>query len=631
MNLASFDIFDTALVRRCGRPDMIWRLMGAAIWPDDQAQAEAFYNWRACAEKGALATIESIYSSAEAGCFAPYSAEDLRQAEMKEGSCQLCVNPRVRTIIEKHRAKGDRIMFISDMYLPSDFLAGILRREGCLMGDEKVVVSCETGACKHQGGKLYAEVAKSDVARQIDGWVHYGDNQFSDVRYARKHGIKATHVSAPFTETEQRWMSMASSLRNGWQMSALAGIARNARLQFGDTPAVRMAADFVSPAYIPYVRFVIEEARRRGIKRLYFLNRDSYILLKIAEQIPHEGIELRYLYVSRRSLMVPYLRDCRDEDYIAIADRNNLVGRDSDHLLWQLQYTRQQMQEEYGVNLPFVRIVNASQQQQFMDTLFRHERFTPRFKERADRQFELIKEYFRQEGLLDEDKTAMVDVGWLGTSRLMINRLLKDCGGHPTTFFYMGVRRDVISPLEGDYVSYFQPGQLDTNATALIENYFSASPYPSTGAYARDTETGRIVPVFSDNGTKTDTPIIKANVGVAAAMTWQIINAGLDDSGIMFRWASDSLDTISHLKADDIDFTPLLEADVFDGNPTAKKLSLTELFKITFLGDQITIFEPGSLRLTVGKSLANLILKANRHSIRLRRYLYKLKTGFKGA
>ena len=209
------------------------------------------------------------------------------------------------------------------------------------------------------------------------------------------------------------------------------------------------------------------------------------ILLKIAEQLPHDGIELRYLYVSRRSLMVPYLRECRDEDYIAIADRNNLIGRDSDHLLWQLQYTRAELQAAYGMELPFRRIINASQQQQFMDMLFRNDSFTPEFKKRADGQFELLKEYFRQEGLLDDAKTAMVDVGWLGTSRLMINRLIKDCGGQ-RYIFYMGVRADVISPLAGDYVSYFQPGQLDTNATALIENYFSASPYPSTGSYACD-------------------------------------------------------------------------------------------------------------------------------------------------
>lgn len=631
MNLASFDIFDTALVRRCGRPDIIWRLMGARLWQEDHSQAEAFYNWRSCAEKGSFATIDSIYSSTEAECFAPYTAEALKQAEMEEESRQLCVNPHVKAIIDNHRAKGDRIIFISDMYLPSAFLADILRREGCLKGDEEVVVSCEAGACKHQHGKLYAEVAKSDIARQVDGWMHYGDNHFSDVRYARKQGIKATHVTAPFTDTEQHWIDMASSLRNGWQMSALAGIARNARLRFGDTAAVRLAADFVAPAYIPYVQFVIEEAKRKGIKKLYFLNRDSYILLKIAEQLPHEGIDLRYLYVSRRSLMVPYLRECRDEDYIAIADRNNLIGRDSDHLLWQLQYEREQLLKDYGVELPFVRIVNASQQQQFMDTLFRHDRFTPDFKRRANDQFELIKEYFHQEGLLDGEKTAMVDVGWLGTSRLMINRLLKDCGGESTTFFYMGVRRDVISPLEGNYISYFQPGQLDTNATALIENYFSASPYPSAGAYARDAESGKIIPVFSENGSMMETPIVRANVEVSLAMASQITQARLGDSSIMFRWAADSLDTVSHIKADDIDFTPLLETDAFDGNPTAKRLSIIDVIRIAFLGDRITIFDAASLRLSIGKRLGALATWGGARTRRLRRFIYMLRTGFKGA
>ena len=60
MNLASFDIFDTALVRRCGRPETVWRLMGSRLWAEDTAQAAVFYNWRAHAEKGPLATINSI-------------------------------------------------------------------------------------------------------------------------------------------------------------------------------------------------------------------------------------------------------------------------------------------------------------------------------------------------------------------------------------------------------------------------------------------------------------------------------------------------------------------------------------------------------------------------------------------
>lgn len=631
MNLASFDIFDTALNRRCGRPDIVWRLMAARLWPDDTAAATAFYNWRTNAERGPFATIDSIYSVPAADSFSPYTASELKRAEMEEECRQLSVNPAVCALIDEHRSKGDKILFISDMYLPSAFLTDILRREGCLKGDERVVVSCEARACKHQHGSLYAKVAKSDISRKIDGWIHYGDNRFSDVKYARKHGIKAHHTVAPFTSTERAWINAANLMQGGWQLAALAGIARSTRLHAGDTPTVRLAADFIAPAYISYVMFVLDEARRKGIRKLYFLNRDSYILLKIAEQLPHEGIELRYLYVSRRSLMVPYLRDCRDADYMAIADRNTLIGRDSNHLLWQLQYTRSELQASYGIDFPFGRILNQSQQQQFLDTLFRNDSFTPDFRKRASSQFQLLKGYFRQEGLLDGDKTAMVDVGWLGTSRLMINRLLKDFGGSPTTFFYMGIRKDVISPLEGPYISYFQPGQLDTNATALIENYFSASPYPSTGAYKRDTESKEIVPVFSDNGSLTETPTIRTNVEVVTEMTRQIVESGIKDSNVLFHWASQSLDIISHLKVKDIDFTPLLESDAFDGKPTAKRLSPIDVFKIIFLGDHITIFEPGSLRLTLGNRFSRWAIALNSHSMRLRRYIYKLKTGFKGA
>ena len=46
MNLASFDIFDTTILRRCGRPETIWELLANRLYPADIDLREAFILWR---------------------------------------------------------------------------------------------------------------------------------------------------------------------------------------------------------------------------------------------------------------------------------------------------------------------------------------------------------------------------------------------------------------------------------------------------------------------------------------------------------------------------------------------------------------------------------------------------------
>ena len=46
MKLASFDIFDTTLIRRCGNPENIFCLMAERLYPDDEGKQREFVEWR---------------------------------------------------------------------------------------------------------------------------------------------------------------------------------------------------------------------------------------------------------------------------------------------------------------------------------------------------------------------------------------------------------------------------------------------------------------------------------------------------------------------------------------------------------------------------------------------------------
>ena len=46
MKLASFDIFDTTLIRRCGKPENVFCLMAERLYPGDKVARDRFVEWR---------------------------------------------------------------------------------------------------------------------------------------------------------------------------------------------------------------------------------------------------------------------------------------------------------------------------------------------------------------------------------------------------------------------------------------------------------------------------------------------------------------------------------------------------------------------------------------------------------
>ena len=647
MKLASFDIFDTTLIRKCGNPGNIFYILAHKLYPSDKAKREDFLLWRKGAESearrsnpGKDVTIEDIYASDELCGFAEYTPAQLIETEKNVEAVNLIANPAIKKTICKKREEGYIICFISDMYLPSDFLKKVLEKEGCIGHDEQVYVSCEYNARKSNGA-LYKKL-KEELKPQL--WEHFGDHAVSDVKMAKQNGIKATKVNTDFTTAEKGTMQPRSN-RHYYESSILAGLSRAARIHLGNDAYTTIAADFVAPAYIPYVHFVLKTAKERGIKTLYFLSRDSYILQKIAEQLPHEGIELRYLFVSRKALLLPYLQNATAEKFLAIQDKRTIRGKAVKELTLSLGTSIEELKDEFGIGFDFNRIATKEQEQKFLDAIFGNEsKYLPTLHERAKEKRALLNGYFTQEGALSNDTTAMVDVGWLGTTRLMINCILKEEGYPETTFFYYGVRGDVMHCQYGNYYSYYSPQQLSTEGTTLIENYFSASPYPSTIGYRQ--ECNEVIPIFKDGNEYKENEIVKANVTVTRWMCNEIVKLlpnncssskggchlvteGLFNRGgvIMplekhfWSWGKQAVEEM--LKLDkSIDIKPLLKASEFDGTSFVRKLTIKELFSIVCLGGRATAFDRGSLRITCGRHIFPCIDKIACFTGKLRRRLY---------
>ena len=647
MKLASFDIFDTTLIRKCGNPGNIFYILAHKLYPSDKAKRDDFLLWRKGAESearrrapGKDVTIEEIYNSEEIAGFAEYTTAQLIEAEKSIEAEQLTANPAIRDVIKQKREQGYTICFISDMYMPSAMLKEVLEREDCIKSNEFIYVSCEWNVRK-SNGVLYQklkEVLKPTL------WEHFGDHAVSDVKMAKQNGIKATKVNTDFSVAEE-YATLPRDNRMHYESSILAGLSRAARMHFGNDAYTTIAADFVAPAYIPYVHFVLKTAKERGIKRLYFLSRDSYILQQIAEQLPHEGIELRYLFISRKALLLPYLTNATAEKFLAIQDKRTIRGKAVKELATSLGTSSEELKEKFGIEFNFDKIATKEQEATFLNAIFSNEsKYLPALNERAKEKRTLQNSYFTQEGVFSNDTTAMVDVGWLGTTRLMINSILKEEGCPETTFFYYGVRGDVMHCQYGNYYSYYSPQQLSTEGTTLIENYFSASPYPSTIGYKQNGN--EIAPIFKDDSEYTENEIIKSNIAAAKWMCNEIVKLlpnncssskgschlvteGLFNRGgvIMplekhfWSWGKQAVEEMLKMNKD-VDVTPLMKAAEFDNTAFVRKLTIKELFNIVCLGGRATAFDRGSLRITCGRHIFPCIDKTARFTGNIRRRLY---------
>lgn len=621
MKLASFDIFDTTLIRKCGRPKNIFYILAHKLYPNDDEKRDKFFKWRCGAEgeacrwmPGKELTIDDIYNSDELKLFGEYSKKELIEAEKEVEKEQLIANPKIKDTICKKRNEGYTICFISDMYLDSATLKTALTKEGCINDDETVYVSCEWNARK-SNGELYKKI-KAELTP--GHWEHYGDHPVSDIKRAQSYGIEAHLVTTAFNSAEMSYIQPATEKLH-YESSILSGLCRAARITFSNKFAT-LAADFVAPAYIPYVNYVIERSKQDGIKTLYFLSRDSYILQRIAEQMPHDGIELKYLFVSRKALLLPYLHNATAEKFLAVQDKSTIIGKDVKSILASLETDTAELKNDFGIEFEYNRISDKEQETDFLEKIFSAEsRYLPQLNERAKKRHSQLVEYLKQEELLTGESTAMVDVGWLGTTRLMINSILKELGCGESKFFYYGVRGDVLGKQYGEYYTYYTPQQLSTTGTTLIENYFSSSPYPSTIGYEKKKE--EIAPIFADNESYNENDIVTSNVAVAQWICNEIAKTPVTLNKHFWHWGYNAVMEIQKLKKD-IDISPLCKASEFDSTSFVRHLSKKEMFNIICLGGRATAFDRGSLKITIGNGLFPVADKVARFTGKIRRWLY---------
>ena len=491
----SFDVFDTCLVRACGDSANVFTILARKIC-GEQAEISIirdFSRIRKDGEENARkaiinadkeeVTLEEIYCFCDFSLYTDIDKKTILQTELDIENDVLLPIYKTKENINKLHKEGNTIIYISDMYLPKSFIISILKKYDFYVNDQIVYVSSDICKTK-QSGHLFDHIQK-ELGLSYNNWIHEGDNKPSDFSIPRNKGIKTILRQHSYNYYEKMAMNRLF-IDTHEDINFIYSLSRALRLSMDDSPQNEFATNFVAPIIVPYVYYVLEDARKREIERLFFIARDGYILYLIAQVFsplfPEIGIH--YLYASRKSLYFPGLEELNYRNIKDIVPLDKGIKG----ILYALN-----IQDFDYAHLDFKGLDN----EHILAKCCEDPLFIDAVKKSHQEQEAICTKYLRQEGL-SLHKCAIVDM--LGSRRCQkyMNNILRRNGLQEVFAYYFEVTWNrIYSDDKYDALNYqelfinfplyhhvFQP---------LFEQYFVITDQERTIGYKE--EQGIIIPI----------------------------------------------------------------------------------------------------------------------------------------
>lgn len=485
----SFDIFDTCLVRTCGSPLGVFDLLAKEIIGED-ASSHAVADFRYVRMKGEQdarkktpfeeVTIEEIYACCDFSGLTTIGKASIIAKELEIEARVLRPVFDVRRKIETLRSKGNQILFISDIYLPFSFISRILYKYDIAKTEDHIFLSSEYRVTKCVGTLF--ETVRKELNIKPFTWHHSGDNWHSDFIKPISKGIFAHHIGNDYTYYQKLLKAKDTNLTES-PLGVCSGISRSLVLNNESDIYRKVAADFLAPLYVPFIFNILSDASRRGIRKLFFLSRDGYILYVIAQSLADyfPDLEVKYFYASRKALYLPSLTEISKDNIKSIL---NKYGNGTPESLFD------------NLQVPIeAKDFDAKNPEEIIDNPRIRERITSTWIE----QQENCLGYFKQEGLASyKSDVAIVDIRGTRNCQEAISGILERNGYSRVFAYYLEVDKCRISPTHtdeyyalcyGDYMRFTNLRKMEASAV-FFERYFCMNNFARTAGYEKTSERG---------------------------------------------------------------------------------------------------------------------------------------------
>ncbi|MCD9005798.1 polysaccharide biosynthesis protein [Luteimonas sp. XNQY3] len=330
--LVSLDVFDTLVQRPFLSPESarayLSRLAEASLG------VEGFIDLRARAEARARhdvrrdPTLGEIYAAMAA--LAPAApVEALSALELATERRLLSPRTGVLSVLASLRARGKRLVALSDMYLDEATLRDILPVEVSSLTDE-CYVSCETGLRKDEGSVWPVLAKRAGIAPAT--WLHIGDNEHADIQQPHWHGmLTPVHIlrAAALLDVVPALRPLRTTPDASWSEQLRLGLIANHFSAIADVePEAFHGAPVLSPRTLGYVvigpmvldylTWLSRRATDTGVEALLFLSREGHLLSEAFDRLQDaapaltRGLRGSYFLASRQATGLATLRSLDD-------------------------------------------------------------------------------------------------------------------------------------------------------------------------------------------------------------------------------------------------------------------------------------------------------------------------------
>lgn len=512
-----FDVFDTLLTRLVGHPNDVFLLLGERLRRRNKiaCSAEVFARQRMLADERASTILNrhpplaAIYAELVRSLVLPESAiEDFVTEESQLEEELIKKVPRADELIQAARERAKSVSFVTDTNFSADFIRSLLDKFGLWKPGDRIFASCECGADKARG-LLFPHVAR-ELGAKPGSFVHHGDNAIADRRNGRLSGWTVNHL--PDGELNRYEKALVKqSYATGGLSSLFAGASRLARLSTDarterDRVLSQVAAGVMAPTVVAWVLWIMHRAVADGCRRLYFISRDGQILVEIARRLEvhlKTGIELRYLYGSRRAVIAAepnmVVRDSLRAEFCTLNDIANSLSVPADEMSRLLP-------AEFSDLSRWGEIMTAEQRDAFREAI-RTEGFQSLLGEAAAEPRKLLFDYLEQEGWKDDEPFGLVDIGWRATTAGALDAILDNTAFRkPVRYYFYGLGDDAHRVAGSAVVPYLDAWFFDDagkhgylpypQGTIQLLEMFCAADHGTVTGYK--TENERIVPTLKE-------------------------------------------------------------------------------------------------------------------------------------
>lgn len=276
--------------------------------------------------------------------------------------------------------------------------------------------------------------------------------------------------------------------------------------EYSDTLS-QIVLNVISPVVYMFAERIVAKAVQLGIRRLYFLARDGYSVMRAAQVICRKknlDIDLIYLYCSRYSLRMAAYRFKDNTAYERFF--HECYSLTPSNVLSRGAFTpdeRISVYNELGFDISAEnKLMDRSEFRSFCDKLKRSDTFNKILSDRSDHAYNIIISYFKEKKMDCSEHIGLVDSGWTGSMQDTIKKLLVSSGiSCHITGFYVGMLAVPPAAAQSTFDAWLFDGKGDNLTKAWFsQNLFEClctAPHGMTVGYEH-TEKG-IFPVLIDN------------------------------------------------------------------------------------------------------------------------------------